>query len=59
LAQDREQVEAVCRAFRERGLEPLCVSSLTGDGLEALRMGLRERVREEKAPLEKEEEKEN
>jgi len=59
LAPDREQVEAVCRAFRERGLEPLCVSSLTGEGLEALRTRLRDRLREERALLEKEEEKEN
>jgi GTP-binding protein len=43
---DEEMIEATRAAFRARGIEPLAVSALTGEGLEGLPEWLRERVSE-------------
>jgi GTPase len=42
LAQDVEQIESVCAAFRERGLNALCISAVSGEGLEELKARLRQ-----------------
>lgn len=36
LVEDPEDLEKTCAAFRQRGIEPFCISSESGEGLEAL-----------------------
>lgn len=45
---DKEHLKRARAAFRKRGLTPLAVSALAGEGLDALREHMRRRVREER-----------
>jgi GTP-binding protein len=48
---DPDDVAKTLAAFRERGIEPLTISSLSGDGLDTLRQALRELVEAEEERL--------